>query len=508
VDELERLRKENWEQAQEICLLKQKIDLLVRQIYGSKSERLDPGQLELLLGKEPEEEFEPKKAEAPAMPSEQSASEAAGAKEIKPRRIRLPENLPVVEEVIEPEPVKGCPEAWRRIGEEVSELLDYEPGRFLRRRIIRPKYVRRADKEAAPLIAKLPEKLIEGGLPTPGLLTHIIMSKYADHLPLFRQEQIYRVRHGVELPRQTLSRWVEVGAQWCGAIYREMLGELTSGGYLQVDETPVRYLEPGAGKARQGYLWCYSRPGGDVIFDWQAGRGHGCLIDMLGEDRSLEPAFEGGIQCDGYGAYPAYADKNSRVILAACWAHVRRKFFEAKDEAPELCGRALEAIGKLYGIEKNLREARAGPDQRAKRRAEKSRAIIDDLYELLTRHRSRHLPRGGTGKAIAYALGQWPGLVRYLDDGRIEIDNNLCENAIRPTAIGKKNWLFIGAEGAGWKSAVLYSIIESCRRRGIEPYTYLKDVLTRLPGMTTSQVPSITPAAWAAAGSATKQVAS
>jgi transposase len=508
VDELERLRKENREQAQEISLLKQKIDLLVRQIYGSKSERLDPGQLELLLGKEPEEEFEPKKAEAPATPSEQSEGEAAGARESKPRRLRLPEDLPVIEEIIEPEVVKGCREAWRCIGEEVSELLDYEPGRFIVRRTIGRKYVHRTDKEAAPLIAKLPEKLIEGGLPAPGLMAHIIISKYADHLPLFRQEQIYRVRHRVELPRQTLSRWVEAGAQWCAPIYREMIRELKGSGYLQVDETPVRYLEPGAGKAQQGYLWCYSSPGGDVVFDWQAGRGHGCLIDMLGEDRCLEPAFEGVIQCDGYGAYPAYADKNSRVILAACWAHVRRKFYEAKEEAPELCGRALEAIGKLYRIEKNLREARAGPEQRAKTRAAQSRAIIDELHELLNHHRSCHLPRGGTGKAIAYALGQWPRLVRYVDDGRVEIDNNLCENAIRPTAIGKKNWLFIGAEGAGWKSAVLYSILESCRRRGIEPYSYLKDVLTRLPSMKMSQVPSITPAAWAATRSQADQIAS
>jgi transposase len=236
VDELETLRKENREQAQEIRLLKQKIDLLVRQIYGSKSERLDPGQLDLLLGKEPEEEAESKKAEAPATPNDESGSEAAGAKPRRQRRVRLPEDLPVVEEVIEPEPVLGCPEAWRRIGEEVSELLDYEPGRFLRRRIIRPKYVRRADKEAAPLIAKLPEKVIEGGLPAPGLLTHIIVSKYADHLPLYRQQYIYLTRHEVHLPRQTLSRWVEAGADWCAPIYREMLRELKSGGYLQVDE--------------------------------------------------------------------------------------------------------------------------------------------------------------------------------------------------------------------------------------------------------------------------------
>lgn len=222
------------------------------------------------------------------------------------------------------------------------------------------------------------------------------------------------------------------------------------------------------------------------------------MLDMLGEDGTAAPAFEGIIQCDGYGAYRTYAGKNSAVTLAGCWAHVRRKFYEAKDETPELSGRVLKAIGKLYVIERELREARAGPEERLEVRTARSLGIIEDLHHLLLDQRTRHLPQGGIGKAIAYALNQWPMLVRYVEDGRIEIDNNLCENAIRPTAVGKKNWLFIGAEGAGWKSAVLYSIIESCRRRGIEPYTYLKDVLTRLPSMTNWQIPELTPAAWAA----------
>jgi transposase len=196
------------EQAQEIRLLKQKVDLLVRQIYGSKSEKLDPGQLELLLGKEPE--LEPKKGEAPTAPNLEEGGDEEGAgtkrKNKGPRPPRIPEHLPVVEQIIEPEPVKGCPEAWRRIGEEVSEQLDYEPGKFFRRRIVRPKYVRKADKDAPPITAKLPEKLLERGMAAPGLLAQIAISKFCDHLPLYRQEQIFERRYGVKSLLPTGSR--------------------------------------------------------------------------------------------------------------------------------------------------------------------------------------------------------------------------------------------------------------------------------------------------------------
>ena len=509
--EAQNLIAENEALREKVRLLEQKIDALVRKIYGAKSEKLDPGQLELLMGKEPPEEPGLGKDEAPIAPSPESGGgdeAGAGRRERRSRRVRLPEDLPIIEEVIEPEPVKGCREAWRRIGEEVSELLDYEPARFIRRMIIRPKYVRVADKEAAPIIAKLPAKVIDGGLPAPGLLAHVIVSKYAYHLPLFRQETIYREGHKVELPRQALSRWVEEGAQWFAPIWRGMKDDLMGGGYLQVDETPVRYLEPGRGKAPQGYLWCYSRPGEDVVFDWRTGRGHECLIEMLGEDASAAPSFEGVIQCDGYGAYRTYAGKNARVVLAGCWAHVRRKFYEAREEAPEFCGRALKAIGELYLVERELRDARAGPGQRGEARTAHSRTIIENLHQLLTKHRSRHLPKGGVGKAIHYALGQWPNLMRYVEDGRIEIDNNWCENAIRPTAVGKKNWLFIGSEGAGWKSAVLFSITESCRRRGIDPFVYLKDILSRAPSMKEQEIRQLTPAAWAAEQDTIQQAAS
>ncbi len=481
------------EQAQKIRLLKQKVDLLVRQIYGSKSEKLDPGQLELLLGKEPE----PKKDEAPIAPSLEEGGDEAGAgkkrKNRGPRLPRIPENLPVVEEIIEPEPVKGCPEAWRRIGEEISEQLDFEPGKFFRRRIVRPKYVRRADKEAPPIIAKLPEKLLERGIAAPGLLAHIAVQRYSDHLPFHRQEKIFSERHEVEIPRQSMGNWMELVADWLSPIYREIKGSMMAQGYLQVDETPVRYQAPGTGKCGQGYFWVYSVPGGDVIFDWQASRAQSCLGRVIPED------FEGILQCDGYRAYRSFIADKEGIALAGCWAHVRRKFFEAKEEAPQRAAWILRQIRHLYRIEANLREARAGPALREAARAAESRMIYKRLFKAFYRLKASkaHLPKSQMGKALNYALELEAVLAVFLEEGRVEIDNNLVENAIRPTAIGKKNWLFIGAQDTGQKSAIIYSIIGSCRRRGVEPYTYLKDVLTRLPNMTNRQIASITPEAWA-----------
>lgn len=220
--------------------------------------------------------------------------------------------------------------------------------------------------------------------------------------------------------------------------------------------------------------------------------------------------FRGKIQCDAYGAYRTYAGRRGNIDLVGCWAHARRKFHEAllQGEAPRRTAWILHQIGMLYGIESELRGSRAGPRLREAIRQSQSRPIILRLEKALVLFRKSrlHLPQSLLGKAVAYALGQWKLLTRWLEDGRVEIDNNLCENAIRPTAIGRKNWLFIGEKEAGWRSAVIYSIITSCRSRGLDPYAYLRDVLQRLPSMTSHQIREITPAAWAkAARSAVKR---
>ena len=491
--EIAQLREEN-------RLLRQKLDLVIRQLFGKKSERLDPAQLELLLS-DLDAADEPGKAEASS--AHEELLEAAPDKfrrKRKPgeRRVRVPEHLPVVETVIEPDAVKACPEAWRRIGEEVSVQLDYEPGRFLQLRTVRPKYVRHADRNAPPVIAGLPPKLIEGGIATAGLLTEIVIGKYCDHLPLYRQEQIYRQRHGVELPRQTMSRWMEAVADWLKPIYRQIRDDMFTGDHIEVDETPVKFLQPGSGKAQQGYLWTYKVVGGDTLFDWHDGRSHHCLESMVPN------TFRGVIQCDGYGAYRTFAGKHPDAIeLAGCWAHARRKFYDALEagESEQRVAWVLRQLQQLYRIEEQLRKSRAGPRQRQAMRSAVSRMILDRLWKALYRFKAsgKHLPKSLMGRALSYTLNLQSELSVFIDNGKVEIDNNLCENAIRPTAIGKKNWLFIGAKEAGWRSAVIYSIIESCRSRGIDPYAYLKDVLTRLPTMTNWQIAGITPRAWAQA---------
>lgn len=471
----------------ENALLRQKVEALIRRVFGSSSERVDPAQLELLLQMA-------EGATAAKMEARQEEAESSNSpRSRKERAPRIPENLPVIEQVIEPEQALAAPQDWRLIGQEVSEQLDYEPGRFLRRRIVRRKYVHTSDPDRAPIIAPLPEKLQDRGLAGPGLLAQILVGKYCDHLPLYRQEQIFAQRHNVNLPRQTLARWVELCADWLRPIYEQIRTGVMGGGYVQVDETPVAYLAPGHGQTKQGYLWTCNKPGGDVFYAWETSRAAACLENLLG------PEFKGILQCDGYSAYGAFAHRTNGIELSGCWAHVRRKFHEALEQTPGRAGWVMRQIQHLYRIESALREIKAGPNLRQAIRSHQSRPILKRLHKALLLFKSGrlHLPQSLIGQAIDYALSQWTTLEVYLRDGRIEIDNNLVENAIRPTALGKKNWLFVGEAGAGQRGAIIYTIVESCRRRKIDPYTYLRDVLTRLPHLTNHRISEVTPAAWA-----------
>jgi len=428
---------------------------------------------------------EPVAAEAPRRSKDPSPPRS--------RRPRAPENLPIVEEVIVPEPVKACPEAWRQIGEEVTELLDFEPARFFKRRIVRPKYARRDHPYAPPIVAPL-QTLQDRCVAAPGLVAAVVVGKYCDHLPLYRQEQIFASRHDVHLPRQTMAQWMALAADWLKPVYEEMRKEVLASGYVQVDETPIEYLAPGHGETKLGYLWTCAHPSGDTIFHWQTSRAAKCLDIVLPSD------WTGTVQCDGYAAYPAFARQRSgknAITLAGCWAHARRAIFQARDAAPRACAWLLNQIGQLYGIERELRTTRAGPRLREATRSWKSAPILPRIHAALVKLRGRFLPQSALGKACAYILQQWPALLRFVKDGQLEMDNNRVENAIRPTAIGKKNWLFVGSANAGERGAILYTIVESCRRHGIDPLAYLRDVLTRLQRMTTKEIPTVTPKAWA-----------
>lgn len=497
----QQLEDENKRLQQEVKLLKQKIDLLQHRMFGKSSEKAELNQEDFLLNN----------TDALGKPEgddSQTIKEpvAKAKKTRKAKRPRLPEHLPVESrEELRPQAVIDNPEQWKQIGEEVSEQLDYQPGHFYIRQLVRPKYVHNERREEPPIIAPLPNRWTERCIATPGLQAHIAISKYVDHLPLYRQEQIFKTRYDVHIPRNTMSRWMEYVAESVKLIYLCMVEQVLAGNYLQVDETPIKYLKPGSGKAQQGYFWAYSQPKGDVLFDWQPSRGHECLLEMLKmpnqRENSTEPIlyYQGHIQCDGYSAYKILAKKISGIALAGCWAHVRRKFTDAAKHSPALANWIIKQIQHLYEIEKKLREQKASPSLRENVRESESRPIVARIKKALMIYKARPsiLPKSTLGIAVEYALGEWEELEVYLTHGLVEIDNNLVENAIRPTAIGKKNWLFIGRSDTGERSAIIYSILESCRRRGIDPHAYLTEVLKRIPDAKTSDIKDLTPEAWA-----------
>jgi transposase len=497
-EEVAALRQENQRMAQENKLLREKVDLLVRRIFGKSSESLDSNQLLLMLqGDEAK-----KPAASSADPAGLEAEIAKGDKQLKARparperKPRIPDHLPVSEEIIViPDEVKADEQAYRAIDQEVTEQLDYAPAKFSRRRIIRIKYVKRDEPHKAPIIAEL-DTLADRSLAAPGLLAQIIVAKYCDHLPLYRQEQIYKLRHQIELPRQSMCRWLGLAAHWLRPIYERIHTGVMAGGYVETDETMIEYLSPGNGETKHGYFWTLRRPGGDSLFVWRTGRGAECLSNIIPVD------FRGIIGCDGYSVYQSRAkESGGNIRLAACWAHVRRKFDEAREAYPQAAGIVLLHILRLYQIEKNLRDNNASAKLRQRERAQHSRMIVERIGALLRKWKDndKFLPQSHIGKAIDYTLTLWTHLQVFLEDGQVEIDNNLVENAIRPTAIGKKNWLFIGDANAGETSAILFTIIEACRRRQIDPWEYLRDVLTRLPSLKMSQIDEVMPAAWAAA---------
>ena len=484
-------------QAAEILVLRQAIDALTRRIFGVSSEKLDAAQLELMLGGDLA-----KKAPAAAPADPGPAAEITTHKKAtkKTRAPRIPDHLPVVREELDPPEVLLNPGAFRRIGEEVREQLHFKPAEFIRIQLVRGKYVRKDDPCAKPFINPLPPSLQERCIATPGLIAEVIDNRFVCHLPYYRQQEMF-ARMGVNLHRKTLCDWALLASDWLAIIYREIQYEHWRALYRQIDETPIDYLQPGSGKAQTGYLWVSNIPGGSVLYHWRDGRDGGAITELFGDsmpgDVSADPLVR-IIQCDGYSAYSAWAKDKVWVKLMGCHAHVRRKFFEAIKQSPRLVGWILRQIGHLYHIETQLRQAKAGPALREATRTAQSRPIhrrLKKLFDLLALRRAI-LPKSLLGKAVSYALNQWQRLEVYLGDGRVEIDNNSVENSVRPTKLGAKNWLFIGAEASGQKSAILYTIVENCRRLAINPKQYLEDVLTRLPAMMAREAASLTPANW------------
>jgi len=488
----EESRKEIESLRQELQYANSQIKALKEKLFGAKSERFDPNQTQLSL--QGLQEIELKVKEALAAQESPKPAPAKRRPAGSPRRV-IPDHLRVEEIVLEPSPEDlVCDEhgAKVKIGEERTEEVDIIPPEFIKRVYIRPVY---ACKPCAGGVvsAPAPERPAGKGWAGPGLLAWIVLSKYVDHLPLFRQERIFRDRYGVTISRKTMCDWVQQVAFWLKPIYNHIHNNLLRRSHLHCDETPVKLKDPDRkGKTRHGYLWVLTAPGEDVVFQFETGRS-GKALDTLLEN------WQGTLHCDDYAAYDAFARTHTEVILARCWAHVRRKFWEAREEAPWLADLVLRLIGHLYAVDRRCRDRADGPKLRLVQRQADSKASLMRLKRVLIWMGQKRLPASGLGKAVSYALSNWEDLTRFMEDGRVALDNNLVENAIRPTAIGKKNWLFIGHPAAGPAGAIIYSLVESCKRHGVEPFEYLRDVLDRLPRQTNQQIAAFTPRVWAAA---------
>ena len=417
-----------------------------------------------------------------------------------PKRAALPARLPRRDVHHEPENTTcGCGCQMKRIGEDVAEKLDYTPGVFTVERHVRGKWACAACRTLVQ--APVPAAVIDKGIPTAGLLAQVLVAKHADHLPLYRQEAIFG-RAGLAIPRSTLAAWVGYSGARLEPLAEALKMELLKCQVLHADETPVAMLAPGKGKTHRAYLWAYApattEPMKAVVYDFTPSRSGEHARAFLGHDpEQREPTqagWTGHLVCDDFSGYKALFERG--VVEVGCMAHARRKFVELHlANKSELAGKALELIGKLYDVERDIR----GLDAEARLQQRRSRAapLADALHEWMLAQRARVTEGTATAKALDYSLNRWVALTRYLDDPRLPIDNNHDEQQIRPWATGRKNWLFAGTLAAGRRAAAITSLIQSAKLNGHDPYIYLKDVLERLPTQRARDIEELLPHRWA-----------
>ena len=465
------------------------IKQLQRAQFGRHSERLDPDQLQLGI-----EDLDADIARAEERGPAQHESSSNAASDAQKSR-SLPAHLPREDMLLA---VDGsvCPDcggALHSIGESVSEMLDWVPAQLRVVRIRRPKY---GCRDCGTIHqAPAPERAIAKGLATPRLLAHVLVSKYCDHLPLYRQSQIF-TRHGLELERSTLANWVGGAAWWLESLHACLAKNIFASAKLFADDTPIPVLDPGRGRTKTGRLWVYARDDRP----WN-GPDPPAAIYFYSPDRKGErPAghletFRGVLQVDGYAGFERLTH-GGKVTLAACWAHARRKFYDVHEATGSpIASEALRKIAELYAIEARIRGRSA--DERKTLRSVEMRPLLDDLKAWFTTQLSRIPGRSGLGEAIRYALTRWDALCRCVDDGRIELDNNTVERAIRPVALGRKNHLFAGSDGGGERWATVCSLIETAKMNGVEPFSYLADVLQRMTaGHPKSRLDELLPWNW------------
>ncbi|MGL4508102.1 MAG: IS66 family transposase [Aeromonas sobria] len=466
----------------EIEHLKLLVAKLRRAQFGRRSERLGStvDQLDLALNNVPDVGTQGSNDAAVANLATLAELIPIDAAARRPGRNRLPDHLPHSREEHLPANTHcDCPQcggALKRLGEDVSEELEYVPARFRVVRHVRPKFA--CGRCETIVQAPAPSRPIMGGLPGPGLLAHVLTAKYCDHLPLYRQSAIY-AREGVRLERSTLADWVAGSADLLDPLVQALSRYVRAGEKIHADDTPLPVLAPGRGRTRTGRLWVYvrdDRPAAGtaapaVWFAYSPDRRGAYPQEHLRD-------FSGIVQADAFAGFDAlYA--GGRMQEAGCWAHVRRKFFDlVRAHDSPIAKEALLRIGALYAVEAAVRGA--PPPVRCQARQMRSRPLLDDLHDWLATQRQRVPRKSGIGEAIQYALNHWRALVRYAGDGRIEIDNNAAERALRGVALGRKNYLFAGSDAGGERAAAIYSLIGSARMNGLDPEAYLRDVLARI----------------------------
>lgn len=471
--------------------LRQIIRELQRHRFGRRAETLPEDQM--LLGLEDVEQT--------AASDEATAGQAAPAERTArahKRRINrgsLPAHLPRIEVIadIDDKTCPCCKGELHRIGEDKSERLDLVPAQFRVLVTRRPKYACRTCEDGV-MQAQAPARLIEGGLPTEATVAQVLVSKYADHLPLYRQAQIY-ARQGIDLDRSTLADWVGHAAWHLRPLHERLLVKLRQRSKLYADETTVPVLDPGRGRTKTGQLWAYAaddRP-------WRGADPPGVAYVYAPDRKAERPiahldGFKGILQVDGYAGYPKLAERGD-VELAFCWAHMRRKFYELANPGPApIASEALKRIAEFYAVEKDIRGRSA--EERRIIRQQKSRPLAESFEPWLRAKLALISQKGKLAEAIRYALSRWQGLTRFIDDGRIELDNNTVERTIRPIALNRKNALFAGSDGGAGHWATIASLIETCKLNDIDPLAYLTDVLTRIAnGHPNSEIDQLLP--WA-----------
>ena len=457
--------------------------LLKRMKFAAQSERFNAEQRSLL-----EDEIEADLAAVTIEIEQLQPPAAAPEARQQPKRQPLPANLPRREIRHEPESTTcqcGC--RMQRIGEDVAEKLDYVPGVFTVERHIRGKWAcaKCETIQQAPVEAHV----IDKGIPTAGLLAQVLVAKYADHLPLYRQESIFE-RAGLAIPRSTLGQWVGTCGVRLQPLVDALKAEILGHRVLHADETPVQMLKPGKGATHRAYLWAYA-PGAfedvkAVVYDFCESR--------AGEHarRSLSD-WRGSLVCDDFAGYKASFAQG--ILEAGCLAHARCKFFDLHaTNKSQLAGFALEQLGKVYDIEREVKELNA--EQRLGLRQQHTKPVLDALHQWMTLQRQKLPDSSATARALDYSLRRWTALTRFADDGQLPVDNNWIENQIRPIAIGRNNWIFAGSLRAGQRAAAVMSLVQSARMNGHDSYGYLKDVLTRLPTHKASRVEELLPHRW------------